>query len=43
MHIIGKVKWAAEETFLIKDIEYKAMALPYDEDLVLIPILHGCH
>lgn len=32
-----------EETFLIKDIECKAMALPYDEDLVLIPILHGCH
>lgn len=30
------------KTFSIKDVLCKVLALPYGEDLVLIPILHHC-
>lgn len=32
-----------EETFLIEDIKCKATVFPHQNDLLIMPLLHGCH
>lgn len=33
----------SEETFLIDDIQCKAIAFPHKDGLLVMPVLHGCH